>query len=107
VEDQDILLENVLKLKNKEIIKIIIILIKKVTQNAIIVNNLDIWQENVLNNKKKDNKMLKNVMVVKKQAILQETVLKEIEKTKWNAVNVIKKDILPNNAKVIEIIKYY
>jgi hypothetical protein len=106
VEDQDILLENVLKLKNKEIIKIIIILIKKVTQNAIIVNNLDIWQENVLNNKKKDNKMLKNVMVVKKQAILQETVLKEIEKTKWNAVNVIKKDILPNNAKVIEIIKY-
>lgn len=106
MEDQDILLENVLKLKNKEIIKIIIILIKKVTQNAIIVNNLDIWQENVLNNKKKDNKMLKNVMVVKKQAILQETVLKEIEKTKWNAVNVIKKDILPNNAKVIEIIKY-
>ncbi len=63
--------------------------------NAIIVNNLVIWLEIVQKNKLKNN-----VMDARKQVIWPRIVHKVTEKGNRNVTNVMKSDILPNNAKV-------
>lgn len=63
--------------------------------NAITVNNLVIWLEIVQKSKLKNN-----AMDAKKQVIWLKIAQKVTEKDKQNATNVMKQDILPNNAKV-------
>ena len=63
--------------------------------NAITVKSLDILPEIVTSNKEQNN-----VITVINKDILLRIVHKVIEKTKLNAINVIKLGILQNNAQV-------